>query len=166
MRKSRPLIDRFMDRVEPVTESGCWLWRGPVCRAGYGKIGRGRRGTGTIKTHRLSWELFVGEIPIGLNVLHKCDVPCCVNPRHLWIGSHRENVTDKIRKGRARSGVTRGTDNKNAKIGPAEARAIAADDRFQRVIAAQYGISRSNVSSIKRRLTWKHLAPIPEAPEA
>ena len=165
MRRQQSLISRLMNRIEPITESGCWLWTGPVCRAGYGKIGRGRRNEGTAKTHRVAWELFIGAIPKDTNVLHKCDVPCCVNPNHLWLGSHADNVADKIKKGRGRSGSRKGVENKSAKIGPSEVRSIILDRRPQRIIATEYGISRSNVSAIQCGVTWKHLRSTSEATE-
>ena len=150
----KPLIDRFMASVAPVTESGCWIWTGAVCRGGYGKMGAGMRTGKTVKTHRVAWELFRGPIPDGDNVLHRCDVPSCVNPNHLWIGSHADNVADKILKGRSRNGVLRGEMNPQSKLTHEQANAIRADTRNQDQIAADYGISRSNVSSIKRGITW------------
>src|SRR5574340_590014 len=79
----RSLLERFFDKVSPEALTGCWLWTGAVKELGYGVIGLGTREQGTSKAHRVSWELHNGPIPSGLNVLHSCDTPSCVNPDHL-----------------------------------------------------------------------------------
>ena len=75
----------------------CILWNGGKDRFGYGYFYFPKQ---CARAHRAAWVLFVGEIPSGECVLHKCDVPACVNPDHLFIGSRRDNVDDMIRKGR------------------------------------------------------------------
>jgi hypothetical protein len=75
----------------PVPECGCWIWLGAANR--YGMV-RGDR------AHRVSWKTFRGPIPHGLHVLHKCDTPLCVNPDHLFLGTHLDNMKDKEEKGR------------------------------------------------------------------
>lgn len=82
----------IVDHSTPMEECGCWIWNGPFTR-GYGKAGKRW-------AHRLSWEAFKGQIPEGLHVLHKCDTPPCVNPGHLFLGTHRDNVRDCMAKGR------------------------------------------------------------------
>jgi hypothetical protein len=90
-------VSRFMAKVQPVTESGCWIWMGAAGR--YGNMQMNKK---HMDAHRASWLLFNGEIPNGMCVLHKCDVPLCVNPRHLFVATHRDNTHDMIRKGRHR----------------------------------------------------------------
>lgn len=89
---------RFTKHVEK-TES-CWLWRGAVDTAGYGDCWFRGRTTGA---HRVSWQIFRGEIPDGLFVLHKCDNPICVNPDHLFLGTHSDNMQDASAKGRLKT---------------------------------------------------------------
>lgn len=94
------LSKRFWAKVRKGSVSACWLWTGGKFKSGYGSIGRGGRGTGCARAHRVSYELNVGPIPPGLHVLHMCDTPACVNPRHLWVGTQQDNMADRKAKGR------------------------------------------------------------------
>lgn len=84
-------------RSSPVPESGCWLWDGSAGSHGYGDLSFGHK---HYLAHRLSYETYIGPIPKGMFVMHKCDVRLCVNPDHLTIGSNKENMADKCEKGR------------------------------------------------------------------
>lgn len=90
-------FQRFEGLYTPVPATGCWLWTGSVNRGGYGKTKVDRK---HITAHRWSWILHKGDIPDGLHVLHRCDVPACVNPDHLFIGTNQDNVDDRQRKDR------------------------------------------------------------------
>ena len=99
-RKRHSSIDRFWARVQKSPDAdGCWLFAGAVCnQAGHLHISRddGSRAL----AHRYSYELHHGPIPAGLVVMHTCDVPRCVNPAHLTLGTQRDNIRDAIDKGR------------------------------------------------------------------
>jgi hypothetical protein len=89
----------FWDRVEIGEPDDCWIWTAATT-SGYGRLwSKGRM----VYAHRLAYEMSVGEIPDGLEVCHSCDTPLCVNPAHLWLGTHRENMQDMGRKGRMTS---------------------------------------------------------------
>ena len=92
----------WQERLIPEPNSGCWLWEGAIDGSGYGIIGR--KGT-TLKVHRLAWEAANGQIiPEGMRICHRCDVPACCNPNHLFLGTQQDNVTDMINKGRFKGG--------------------------------------------------------------
>ena len=91
---------RLESRYSPDPNTGCWLWIGTVLKSGKLEYGvlvyKGKK----VPAHRLSYETFVDKIPDGKMVLHKCDTPACINPDHLSIGNHKDNMLDAMSKGR------------------------------------------------------------------
>lgn len=138
---------RFLSLISPEPNSGCWLWMG---QHDYG-FGHGR--FLRHMAHRFAHRLFIGPIPDGLFVCHSCDVPACVNPDHLFLGTQADNVNDCVAKDRHPAGIR----NPAAKINPAvvsEIRGLAGSVR-QVDIAQRYGISQAQVSSIIRGASWR-----------
>ncbi|HEV2540221.1 MAG TPA: HNH endonuclease [Frateuria sp.] len=91
----------------------------------------------------------------GLEVMHLCDNPACVNPCHLQLGTHTDNMRDMFAKGRRVAAV--GESNGRARLTEAQVKEIRASGGSQRQIAARFGIANSQVSLIKRRKIWRHL---------
>ena len=94
----------IVERMEPNPVSGCWEWQRMKNKKGYGRV-RVTKYKGMYRfswrAHRLSYTAFIGDIPDELFVCHKCDNPSCVNPDHLFIGDHNDNMRDMVEKGRA-----------------------------------------------------------------
>ena len=88
--------DRLRRQIR-VTDSGCWIWAGTRFSTGYGLIPQDGR---LQKAHRVIWAYVNGPIPPRIHVLHRCDIPLCVNPSHLFLGTNRDNQQDKANKGR------------------------------------------------------------------
>lgn len=95
----RSTVDRFWARVQKNPNGGCWVFTGAKCCPG-GHIYFAREDGSRVSAHRYSYTLHRGSIPSGKVVMHTCDVPACVNPAHLRIGTQRDNVHDAIAKGR------------------------------------------------------------------
>jgi hypothetical protein len=138
----------FWERVSPEPNSGCWLWVGKSTVLGYGQL-RDQY------AHRFSYELHKGPAN-GLHVLHTCDMPACVNPDHLFLGTQRDNMCDMHAKGR---------NDKNRK-GELAARAVLKvsqvldirnDPRSIRALGKIYGVHSSTIDAIKHRRSWKHI---------
>jgi hypothetical protein len=105
--------------------------------------------------HRFSYLTYIGPIPDGLQVLHKCDNPPCINPDHLFLGTHKDNMADMADKGRANGGAPKGERHGRTHLAKADVLAIRSDPRPGRVIAREYGMSKSAIYYIKSGETWR-----------
>lgn len=141
-----------MSRVEqkmesfsmPIPEAGCHVWIGARDPRGYGRV---RYGGKACLAHRVSWECVNGPVPAGLCVLHKCDTPACINPDHLSLGTHQENMADRDRKGRGNQ--ARGETHYRAKLTDDQVRLIRASVEPASSLARRYGVSCQHVNFIK-----------------
>lgn len=153
MIRPKPIYDRITSRVEYDPNGGCWLWSGAQ-KNGYGHIIM--PGGKTTSTHRAMYEAAKGAIPEGLCVCHKCDVRACVNPDHLWLGTHADNAADKEAKGRGNQ--PRGERNCKAKMSEAkvsELRSLRASGALLKDLSERFGITTATVSKAARGDTWR-----------
>ncbi len=146
---------RFWFHVDKQGPDECWGWRGSKHYFGYGMLSiSGRKKAESVTAHGLSWKIANGcDVPKGMVIMHSCDNPECTNPAHLALGTQKDNVEDKVRKNRQSKGAGIG----GAKLTDEQVASIRSDSRICRVIAAEYGVTESTVSAIKRRELWKHI---------
>lgn len=137
-----------------VSVDGCWLWSLGTDRDGYGKAAM--RGS-SVRAHRLSYATFNGEITDGLDVCHTCDVRNCVNPKHLWLGTHADNNADMVAKQRQ----VRGSRAGRAKLTPKKVlrlRRLRADGWSYRALGREFGISHTNAKNAAAGSSWAWLS--------
>ncbi len=131
----------------------CWAWHGPKTHLGYGHF----TFAGKLRyAHIVSWFLATGEWPGNLDTLHRCDNPECANPGHLFLGSHADNMADRNQKKRHAHGERNGS-AKLTESDVKEIRAARTAGATQMCLAAQYGVSRSNIRRIIDRKGWNHI---------
>lgn len=161
--------ERFWSRVDK--SGSCWIWTGGLSEDGYGLFSiwidsKDKK----IRAHRASYMLNIGDIPDGMLVLHECDNPPCVNPNHLFLGTHKDNSDDKVAKGRQLKGeamqlalkdkVLVGSNHPNSKLNEDQVREIKlmlSRGMAKRQIARMIGIDKSVIISISQGRAWKHV---------
>lgn len=177
-----------MEKVSPCPITGCWWWTASSDKDGYGSFVIDCR-TGTSgRAHRASWELFRGSSPGPLDVLHRCDNPACVNPNHLFLGTHGDNNRDCAAKGRTARGarhprwkggyqrpkgpgLARGERDGVAKLTESAVREIRARWTAGRpcagpkrqpnsagALAREFGVRKATIARVVKRITWAHVS--------
>lgn len=146
-------FSHFDDKIIPISESGCWVWTGTLTDTGYGEVK-----VSGIKSlaHRIAYTCAKGLIPEGMMVRHSCDIPCCVNPNHLSVGSQMDNMDDM----KSRSRQSRGTHRPKAKLSDSdvvEIRRLIARGVPQSSIASRFGVSQPRISKINTGKIWSHV---------
>ena len=153
----RTVKERFENFVMPEPNTGCWIWAGS-CSMGYGMIGvKGKN----VKASRLSYTMYKGEIPDGLIVCHHCDNTYCVNPDHLFLGTHQDNANDKMRKGR--HNASKGENNPSSKLNNEivlEILTLRGMGLGEVRIGKALGVSRWGVSKVMYGRSWTHISGI------
>ncbi len=135
-------------------DAACWGWAGHVLPGPrpYGSLKVDGRET---LAHRLMWEVTHGPIAGDLLVLHICDNPPCCNPRHLFLGTKKDNTHDALKKGRLFTAS--GELNGNAKLTADQVREIRTLSGSPQQLAARYGVSPALIYSIRQRKAWRHI---------
>ena len=164
MNSNLTAIERVLKRTIK-QDDGCWIFQGAKNCHGYGMIGLGKRSDGIERCHRVSYRHFIGEIPKGMFICHKCDVPACVNPEHLFIGTPKDNHTDMRNKNRhsnpPRNPHDCGVKRHNSVLNDGLVKIIRnAYDKGNSMyyLAQKLGVSQSCISKAVKRETWKHVA--------
>lgn len=167
-------VQRFWSKVNKATdEGGCWLWGARVFNSGHGCFPINSK---PMLAHRVSWTITNGPIPLGEGyfgtcVCHKCDVRACVNPSHLFLGTHADNMADMVKKGRSARGrrhgfnvrpgsAPKGERHRSAKLKDCdvlEMRRRFACGESGNSLAREFGISSVSANRIIRYLNWKHI---------
>lgn len=145
------------ERSIPEPNSGCVLWNRSYFRSGYGQAWH--EGTNQ-PAHRVSWILSKGEIPAGMCVCHRCDVKGCVNPDHLWLGTHLDNMADRSAKNRQHR--PKGELQGGHKLTEKAVRDILAEQgpislKRAAELGAMHGVSAQHIYRIRRRDRWGHI---------
>lgn len=154
-----PMETAFWSKVKKT--KGCWLWLSSTAPFGHGMFTHRSMVPRTQRAHRVAWELTRGPIPKSLLVCHHCDVPACVNPDHLFIGTMKNNAMDAASKGRLAQQKDRAkyvTANRNkSKLTAEDVAAIRRDlgPRNGAQIGRKYGVSKAVISMIRTGKTWQ-----------
>lgn len=180
-----PVLERFYNKVQlPDSPDGCWIWAAGTTSAGYGRFSFNKREG---LAHRFSYQYFIGAIPEGMYICHRCDNPSCVNPAHLFAATQKDNLADMVRKGRACFGDRNGSrihpervrrgDNHPFKLHPekiqrgeAHSQAKLTENQVREIrqrfvaggvnypqLAHEYGVNKATISDIVNRRYWKHI---------
>lgn len=148
--------------IHPELRTRCWIWNGAKFADGYGAFGA----LGEQRAHRISFRLFVGSVPKGSMVLHKCDNPSCVRPSHLYLGDAQANMDDKFAKGRERFayGKQHGSwiypESVGKRLNSQAAVEIRQKHEFGRTrisLAVEYHVTVGTIHHIINRRTWKRV---------
>lgn len=154
------IIKRFSNKYKIDPETNCWIWQATKTGRGIAKYGYLKVNKTMKVAHRISYEIFKGPIPDGLNVCHKCDVYSCVNPDHLFLGTQIDNMKDMIKKGRSSKNIgenniqcklseqivnnIRNIYNKNPKVNKSS-------------IAREYNVTPTTICNIIKGKLWPSL---------
>ena len=147
------LTKRFWLKVAIRNNNECWNWKASIKPNGYGQF----RLKEKIKyAHRTAWELTNGKIPDDICILHYCDNPKCCNPNHLFLGTHQDNIADRVAKGR----TARGSKHYKAKLtedNVKDIKKLLSNGILQKRIAKIYSVTSSIICDINRGKSWTHI---------
>lgn len=146
------LIDRLQRKSMPEPNTGCWIWIGAVNKKGYGSININGK---MDKTHRVSYRLFKGSFNKKLFVCHSCDVPSCINPDHLFLGTAKDNAVDRVNKNRSNS--CRGDSHGRSSLCEDDVLFIRESGMRPRDLMRIFDVDRSTIWRVLRSKNWTHI---------
>lgn len=148
---------RFWEKVNIRNEKECWEWIAHTDFCRYGSFGFRMK---NLSAHRFAWILTFGKIPTGIHVLHTCDNPSCCNPKHLFLGTHQDNMTDRNNKGRGKGGSNKGEKNPRSRFKTKDIfkiRKMLKKGYKQKEVALIFKTSQAVISGIKTKKYWSHI---------
>lgn len=151
---NRTFENRFWSKVKKT--DACWLWEASTTTRGYGQISRDSDGN-MIKAHRASYIMAYGEISEGLQVCHSCDIPTCVRPDHLFLGTCADNLKDRNNKNRQAKGEVLGSSKLKEKDINTIRETYSLGSKTMQEIALDYGVCNATVWNVINNKTWKHV---------
>lgn len=158
--KPKDEMTRFLDSCIPEPNSGCWIWMRGLTGTGYGSFRCGSLSDGTRRTvtaSRYICDVVHGAIPDGMQALHKCDNKMCVNPDHIYIGTRSQNAIDAFDRGKKIPHRLLGTNHPRAKLSDEDVRTIRRSSEKSTALASKFGLSKTQIGSIKKRKSWAHV---------
>lgn len=162
--------ERFLEKAAVGDEEECWVWMGSLNRGGYGRCRTSS--LGQMLAHRASWFFHFGPFDVSLDVCHRCDHPWCVNPAHLFLGTHSENMRDMASKGRAAKGcknpfwlrkywgLNKGGSSRNAKLTDEKVREIRrlhAGGTKTAKLSVDFSVSKRTIQFVVCGKRWGHV---------
>lgn len=160
MSTNKTPLERFYEKIDRRNAEGCWVWTGGADKNGYGKF---TVDYADLRAHRWAYAHFIGQIPDGMFVCHRCDNPPCANPEHLFLGTNADNTADRHRKGRDAKGEN-GGNTKLTRQQVAQIKAMLALPMKQRDVAKVFGVSHGNIAFIASGKTWRDVEAAETAP--
>jgi len=148
-------IKRFWSKISfPTNENDCWILNTSVDKDGYSWFHLNHK---MIKGHIFNYVIHFGQVPENMCVCHSCDVRNCVNPKHLFIATHQDNISDRVKKGRTHKHI--GVLNGRSKLDENLVRQIRNDLITDTIlnVANKYGMGTTTIINIKHGRTWKHV---------
>lgn len=144
--------DRFMKKIKINNQTGCWEWTASLYGRGYGQFKEDSKKS-SVGAHRWSAKNLAGLDIDNMVVCHKCDNPKCVNPEHLFVGSHQDNITDMVNKKRHQHGVN----HYKTKLTENDVRYIRSSIKSGYQLAKDFNVTEQHIGHIKNYRTWKYI---------